>query len=47
MASFPIGTTPFFLVEIDSARRSSVQEILRAPDDAGDQKAVFADPANP
>jgi hypothetical protein len=33
MASFSIGTTPF-LLEIDSTRGSSVQEIPRAPNDA-------------
>ncbi len=41
MASFPIGTTPFFL-EIGSARGSSVQEIPRtldSLDDAADGEA--------
>ncbi len=33
MASFSIGTTPFFL-EIDSAQGSSVQEIPRTPDES-------------
>jgi hypothetical protein len=37
MVSFPIGTTPF-LPEIESARGSSVQEIPRAPNDAGDKR---------
>jgi hypothetical protein len=38
MASFPIGTTPF-LLEIGSARGSSLQEITRTPDDTADQEA--------
>jgi hypothetical protein len=38
MASFPIGTTPF-LLEIDSARGSSMQEIPHTPDDAAAQEA--------
>jgi hypothetical protein len=37
MASFPAGTTPFFL-QFEHARGSFVQEIPRALDDAADQQ---------